>query len=246
METDLKHALFCQNKSSMSFIDSRIQGLIFDAMRVRREKRDICLGDFAPEEHRKSLDKCLDMILCHDPDVWSHGTGLLLVAPKTKSATQCTQSQRTAWLERTHVMQEHLYAREFRRLHDEGFGFFVRRTLEYRNRMLNLWGRDDAYTSCDSIDAIQRFGNGFSKEFEDFSIQTDYALEIGLMRHGAVFSRYRSVTKGQSDSQIVYKIEHGTRECPNIDALRCLLYDRFPDLFDDYDLNLENGEWSWL
>ena len=99
--------------------------------------------------------------------------------------------------------------------------------------MLNLWERDDAYTSYHSIEAIERFGNSFSKEFEDFSIQTDYALELGLSRHGAVFNHSRSVTKGQTDSQIVHKIEHGTRECPNIDALRCLFYDRFPELFDD-------------
>lgn len=230
----------------MTFIDSTLQRRFFDAMTVRREKRDICLGDFAPEEHRKRLDKCLDIILCHDPDVWSHGTGLLLVAPKTDSTAIYTQSRLTALHDRTQVMQEHLYSREFRRLQDEGFGFFARRTLEYRNRMLNLWERDDAYTSYHSIEAIERFGNSFSKEFEDFSIQTDYALELGLWRHGAVFNHSRSVTKGQTDSQIVHKIEHGTRECPNIDALRCLLYDRFPELFEDDGSYHENGEWSWL
>ena len=230
----------------MTFIDSTLQRRFFDAMTVRREKRDICLGDFAPEEHRKRLDKCLDIILCHDPDVWSHGTGLLLVAPKTDSKAIYTQSRLTALHDRTQVMQEHLHSREFRRLQDEGFGFFARRTLEYRNRMLNLWERDDAYTSYHSIEAIERFGNSFSKEFEDFSIQTDYALELGLWRHGAVFNHSRSVTKGQTDSQIVQKIEHGTRECPNIDALRCLLYDRFQELFDDDDLSHENEEWSWF
>jgi hypothetical protein len=137
-------------------------------------------------------------------------------------------------------MQEHLYVREFRRLQDEGFGFFARRTLEYRARMLNLWGRDDTYLSYHSIDAIERFGNSFSKEFEEFANQADYALELGRLRHGTAFIQARSVTKGQTDSQIVYKIEHGT----NIDALRCLLYDRFPDLFDDDDLYHENREWS--
>lgn len=193
-------------------------------------------------EHRKRLDRCLDMILCHDPDVWSAGTGVLLVAPQAPS--ECTRSWSAASLERTRAMEQHLYDREFRRLQDGGFGFFVRRTLDYRDRMREYWERTDAYLSYHSIDAIERFERGFSEEFEDFSLQASESLKLGLLRHGKRFKPSRSVTMGQSDSHILYRIEHCPCECPNASCLRGLLRDRFPELFDDYDEYHLDGEYG--
>jgi hypothetical protein len=218
----------------MSYINATVQTQFFAEMRIRRAKRAIYLEDSdVPELHRKRLDKCLNMILCHDPDVWSGGTGVLLVA--TKVPAVLTPSQHVAIVDRADALDNHTYDRAFRRLQDEGFGFFVRRTLEYRDRTRGNLERKDAYLSYHSIDAIERFERGFSDEFDAFSMEAGRALQLGLQRHGSGFERARSVTHHQSTPSILFRIEHGPCECPNIDFLRGLLFDRFPMLFEDED-----------
>jgi len=218
----------------MSYINATVQTQFFAEMRTRRAKRSIYLGDLdVPELHRKRLDKCLNMILCHDPDVWSDGTGVLLVATKVPSIL--TPSQHVAIVDRADALEHHTYDRAFRSLQDEGFGFFVRRTIEYRDRMRRNLERKDAYMSYHSFDAIDRFEREFSDEFDAFSMEAERTMRLGLQRHGTWFERARSVTRHQSTPSILFRIEHGPCECPNIDYLRGLLYDRFPGLFEAED-----------
>ena len=77
----------------MTFIKTEVQIMYFEAHYSRRQKRDLA-GCTSTEEHRLLLDKCLDIILCHDPDIWSKGTGVLLIANKTPERVAGVNSSR--------------------------------------------------------------------------------------------------------------------------------------------------------
>jgi len=78
----------------MSFINSEVQCAFFEIICKRRIKR-VMYG--VTLYHLEMLfDRCLNIILCHHPHIWSYGTGNLLVAPNipeiiTKSAERATE-----------------------------------------------------------------------------------------------------------------------------------------------------------
>jgi hypothetical protein len=66
----------------MSFVNRDVQQAFFQVLQFRREKRVV----YGAEIHQSLngvlfFDKCLDIISCHDPKIWSRGTGNLLIAP---------------------------------------------------------------------------------------------------------------------------------------------------------------------
>jgi len=69
----------------MSFVNRDVQTAFFQVLQFRREKRVL----YGAEVHQSLngvilFDKCLDIISCHDPKIWSRGTGNLLIAPPKK------------------------------------------------------------------------------------------------------------------------------------------------------------------
>ena len=71
----------------MFFINAETQNMFFEAHRSRKEKRNLLMIE-ASDDHREKLDQCLEIIICHDTDIWSHCTGNLLVAPKNPKMTR--------------------------------------------------------------------------------------------------------------------------------------------------------------
>ena len=119
----------------MFFINAETQNMFFEAHRFRKEKRNLLTIE-ASYYHREKLDKCLGIIVCHNTDIWSYGTGILLVAPKIVKIT--TESEKRAASMRLYAKNEHDYYKYSRSFEDESFGYFVRFTLEIRDRLRNL------------------------------------------------------------------------------------------------------------
>jgi hypothetical protein len=185
----------------MPFINIQAQNLFFQAHQARREKR-IDIGVIASEEHSMLLDKCLDIILCHDPDIWSKGTGILLVA-RIKEFN--TLSQKRALIFRINAKKCHASDRKTRPLMKESFGFFVRKTLEYRNRIRNYAYHNKKNINKEMLEIIN-YIETVSPVFENFFVQAEMARKTGIKRHGKQFDNLRQVTKKQSIFQLIEEI----------------------------------------
>lgn len=220
----------------MTFINIELQHLYFEAQYARRQKR-YAFGLTSTEQHIRLLDKCLDMILCHDPDVWSKGTGVLLVASITTSRLM-TMSQKRALNLRIEARDYHHYDRELRPLIEESFGFFVRKTLEYRDRMRNYAYDTDQILYEESFDYIENM----SQVIEDFSLQAEVSRCTGVRRYGISFDEPRQVTKGQTNYQIIDEItEVSSRDGSSyfLHVLRNVLHEFIPEIFDGLEVRRE-------
>jgi len=216
----------------MQFIKAEVQSLFFEAHKERREKRDLALVN-APEEHRQKLDKCLDIIICHHPDIWSRGTGILLIAPINR---ELSKSQKRAAQFRLESKSEHSYIRYYIAYEDEHIGFFIRKTLEYRDRMrifLCDSEMQEIPLSSEIYNMFDYVENNISQEFENLSDQSDFSRKKGIQRYGIEFDYHRSMTKYCYDHQIFDHIEEFARIDRVCNPLRNVLLDIFPDIFEN-------------
>jgi len=216
----------------MQFINARTQRLFFEAHRLRRRNRDLAMVE-ASIEHRIQLDDSLDMILCHHPDIWSKGTGVLLVAPNIQEQTE---SAKRAMFMRSEALSDHSYIRYAVQYEDEHIGFFIRKTIEFRER-IRLYSYNSDLTgetlSSQVEEMIEYVENNITYEIENFCIQSERSRCIGIRKFGLDFDYHRCVTKYLQDYQIIdqikafYQIE---RVC---DPLRNVLLNIFPNLLDN-------------
>ena len=114
----------------MIFINSELQTAFFNLLCKRREKR----REYGAITHstigkRVNFDRCLIMIASHHPHIWSYGTGNLLVAPRTPETLTKAEERAIEW--RLESLKEH----DSDGIVDEGFGYYIRYTLECRERL---------------------------------------------------------------------------------------------------------------
>ena len=216
----------------MQFMNAQVQSLFFEAHRERRKKRDIALVE-ASDEHREKLDKCLDIIICHHPDTWSHGTGVLLIAPVNRGNTD---SQKRAINLRLDSKTEHSYRRYYIQYEDDNIGFFIRKTIEYRDRMRNflcdleIEGSSFAIERQDIFDYVE---NNILSEFENFSLQAELPRRKGIRLYGVEFDYYRSISKNFDDYQVLEQIEDFLRSDRICNPIRSVLLNIFPNILDN-------------
>ena len=216
----------------MQFMNAEVQRLFFQAHKERRVKRDLALVE-ASDEHREKLDNCLDIIVCHHPDIWSQGTGILLIAPKNRGHTD---AQKRAVQFRIESNNDYSYRRYYLAYEDEHIGFFIRKTLEYRDRM-RIFLCDSEIEgvplSAEIHDMFDYVENNISQELENLSVQSDFSRKKGIQRYGIEFDYHRSMTKYCYDHQIYDHIEEFARIDRVCNPLRNVLLDIFPDILNN-------------
>jgi hypothetical protein len=116
----------------MAFINAEVQRAFFKIVCTRRIKR-VMYG--ATLYHPMSLailfDRCLNMILCHHPHIWSYGTGNLLVAPNTPAIFTKAEEQAIEWRKESLNKQDE----ELSQVIGNSFGYFIRYSIECRARI---------------------------------------------------------------------------------------------------------------
>lgn len=225
----------------MQFISADTQRLFFETIYARRSKRCFMNID-APDIHFEQLDRCLNIIMCHDPDIWSYGTGVLLSGPTRRmnrkhKHKKCLESKKRAYIMRTEALKEHNYQKEFRLLENESFGYFVRVTLEYRDRIrvfsykALIFEEQIIPRTLQVIDYVEK---NITIELEDFDDQASICRERALKIHGFDFDYYQSLTKYDEDYKIINQIaeycmiDHLVRN-----PLRTALLEIFPNILDN-------------
>ena len=219
----------------MSFINFDVQQAFFHVLRARREKREMYGAVIHPSFICPLFfDRCLDIISCHHPDIWSHGTGNLLVASTTSEILRykkTTKSEIRAYEWRIQAMHSHIFEYGLRSIDDEGFGYFVRRTIEYRNRMIIFRYHSEQRNIFLTDDEIERFLyiDKVVHQIEDVVLKVIKVNKIGHNRYGLLFVKMQ-LSKGQTDYQIYDEIEECIRK-PTTVALKEFLHDIHPELF---------------
>jgi len=222
----------------MFFINAETQNMFFEALRFRTEKRNL-LPIEASYYHREKLDKCLRIIVCHNTDIWSHGTGIMLVAPKIDKIT--TESEKRAASMRLDAKNEHDYYKYSRSFEDESVGYFVRFTLEIRDRLRNML-YDSQIQGIElftrSIQAIEYVENNILEEFEHFSIESDFSKRRGNKAYGDEFEYYRYLTKHISEYTLISQIEDDFLLEGDLlqDPLRTAILETFPNILDNENI----------
>ena len=223
------------------FINRNIQSLFFEAQRQRRCRRE-CAGVVASEEHCSMLDKCLNMILCHQPEVWRYGSGILLIASTTpERLIISSDAEREALCDRVFARNRHEYLRYNDANDTESFGYFVRMTFEYTEKcraFLKDSVRKLPVGFTGVIDYLEN--DSMTNELQTFALQVEKVRRAGVKRYGISFENERSLIKGFTIGNILFEIENGARlDFSNVHPLRDLFDDIFPDLFEkdpvDYD-----------
>ena len=223
------------------FINRNIQSLFFEAQRMRRGRRE-CVGVVASEDHCSKLDKCLNMILCHQPEIWRYGTGILLIASTTpERLIFASDSERDALSYRLFARDRHEYSRYNDSNDTESVGYFVRMTFEYIEKC-RAFLKDNTRTLPVGFTGVIDYldNDSVSNELETFALQVEKVRIAGCKRYGISFENERSLTKGFTIGNILFEIEKGARlDFSNVHPVRGLFDDTFPELFKndpvDYD-----------
>ena len=234
----------------MTFVNSDVQRAYFQVLQLRREKR-VSYGAEVhdPSDETNFFDRCLDMISCHDPKIWSRGTGNLLIAPLPQRLSTPSTSRAEYWRYeanqehyfndysesywRQEANQEHYLNNFCENIGDKVFGYFARRTIEYRDRMRIFQYEADESDEIFSQDDMETFEylENMSQQFESFSTQSDLSRRAGIRRYGLLFDNDRNASKGYSDYYIFDEIKASITNPPAIEALRDLLIDMYPAFF---------------
>jgi hypothetical protein len=214
----------------MQFMNANVQSLFFEAHRLRRRNRDKVAVE-APVEHRLMLDDSLDLIICHHPDIWSYGTGVLLVAPLNEKRTK---SAKRAMDMRNEARTEHSYIRYVVQYEHEHIGFFIRKTIEFRDR-IRLYSYNSELAgemiSFEIEEMIEYVENNILYELETFSNQSERSRIVGIKNFGIDY--HRSVTKYLQDYQILNQIQDVYQNERVFNPLRNVLLDIFPNALDN-------------
>lgn len=225
----------------MSFVNRDVQQAFFKVLQFRREKR----VDYGVEVHETLngvFDQCLDIISCHDPKIWSRGTGNLLIAPQKQRIQTLSSSRPQDW--RYQASQEHFFIDFYENIEEKVFGYFARRTLEYRDRMrIFQYEAEEETAEIFSEDDMEMFEyvDNMTDQFESLSIQSDLSRRAGIRRYGLLFDNDRNASKCYTDYHIFDEIKASIHN-PAIEALRDLLIYMYPLFFRNVD-NTETEEY---
>jgi len=230
----------------MSFVNIEVQRAFFQVLQARREKR----VEYGAEVHPPFdgvlfFDQCLDMISCHDPEIWSRGTGNLLIAPLKQRISTPSSLRAEHW--RHEANREHYFIDFCESIENKVFGYFARRTIEYRDRMRIFQYEADEQDEIFSEDDIEIFEylDNMTHQIENFSIQSDVSRRAGIRRYGLLFDNDRNASKGYTDYRIFDEIKASITN-PAIEALRELLIDMYPVFFTNVDYDTETEDYTDL
>ena len=225
----------------MQFISAGTQRLFFETIYARRAKRNV-MNIGVPDLHFEQIDKCLNIILCHDPDIWSYGTGVLLSGPtrrvnRRRKHKKSSASKKRAYIMRMEALLEHNYEKEFRFVENESFGYFVRMTLEYIDRVrvfsynAHIFERPLIPRTLEVIDYVE---NNITLELQDFIEQASLCQKRALKIHGFDFDYHQSITKYYDDYQIINEISDFCMIDELVrNPLRTALLEIFPNILDN-------------
>jgi len=116
----------------MAFINAEVQRAFFEKICKRRIKR-VMYG--ATLYHLEMLfDRCLNIILCHHPHIWSYGTGNLLVAPNIPEIITKAAERATEWRKESLNKQNENLSQVI----GNSFGYFIRYSIECRKRIISV------------------------------------------------------------------------------------------------------------
>jgi len=192
----------------MSFLNINLQRAYFHDIGLRREKREMYGAVVHPPiDGVLFFDRCLDIISCHEPDIWSNGTGDLLISPLMERVSSAS-SNRAVDL-RYEAKRDHYFIREYRNIEEEVFGYFARRTIEYRDRMRIFKYEMEESDEIISDHDIQIFEylEDMTHQLEEFSVQADLSRRKGIRRYGLAFDENKNVTKYYTNYQIYDEIQ---------------------------------------
>ena len=215
----------------MTFINVDVQIAYFHVTRERRENRKMYgANTHPPIVGGLFFDKCLDTIICHHPDIWKYGTGILLVANKSSNFSTTAEIRACQW--RTEAMNKHIHNNM--PLEVESFGFFVRKSLEYRNRLRSFIyeTEQEAFRQNEQINQEMfafNYIDYMSPQVDDFYVKAEQVSLVGFFRHGNMFEE-NQLTKSQSDLELYEDLKKCARK-PTVNALKDFLVDTYPGFF---------------
>jgi hypothetical protein len=159
------------------------------------------------------FDMCIIMIASHHPHIWSYGTGNLLVAPPTPETL--TESSKRAIEWRSESLKKH----DSDGIVNEGFGYFIRYTLECRERISifrNELDRQSGWTlkMFEYIDCV-------AFQLHNLISNIKIVDHRGKIRHGNFNFNRGKLTCHQTNGEIL--VECNRR--PNIKVLREFMVD---------------------
>ena len=201
----------------MIFINSEVQTAFLNLLGKRRGKR-IMYGAIThtPIGRRAYFDRCLIMIASHHPHIWSYGTGNLLVAPPTPQTLTKGEERAIEW--RSESLKEH----NSDGIVDEGFGYFIRYTLECRDRLstYNMF-RNLFEPQYGPIPSMFEYIDCVAPQLCDLIWNIKIVDRRGKARYGDDNFNQGKLTTRKTRSEII-------RECnwrPNIKVLREFMVD---------------------
>jgi hypothetical protein len=171
------------------------------------------------------------MILCHQPEIWRYGTGILLIASTTpEDLIFASESERYALLYRLFARDRHEYLRYNDATDTESFGYFVRMTFEYATKCRHFL-KDSFRTLPDGFTGVVEYldNESMTNELETFALQVEKVMRAGVKRYGISYVNERSLTRGFTIGNVLFEIENGARlDFSNVHPLRGLFDDTFP------------------
>jgi len=201
----------------MIFINSKVQTAFFDLLRIRRGKR----GEYGAITHstierRVLFDRCLIMIASHHPHIWSYGTGNLLIAPPAPETLTKASTRAIEW--RSEAMKEH----DSDGMVDEGFGYYIRYTLECRERLSTYKFLDNLFQrQYDPTPNMFEYVDCVAPQLYDLISNINIVCRRGNARYGDYNFNEGKLTNDKTRTDII-------SECnwrPNIKVLREFMVD---------------------
>jgi len=198
----------------MAFINVKVQRAFFEILSTRREKRYIYgATPYHPTSLRILFDRCLNMISCHHPHIWSYGTGNLLVAPKTSEIISKAEERANEW------RNESFNKQNLRLVIGNSFGFFIRYTLECCERMSIISNKLKGQGAMMYLQMF-KYVNTLAPQLKDLCLNIKVSYRIGKSRYGDHFIEV-FLTNDKLNWQII-------KECnqrPHVKILRKFMFD---------------------
>ena len=198
----------------MTFINVEIQRTFFEIVCTRRGKR--VMYGVTPYQSiilRILFDRCLNIISCHHPHIWSYGTGNLLIAPLIPEIVTKAEELAIEWRLESLLKQE-----DYPLLVGNSFGYYIRYSFECRER-ISIFRNKLNYQHGDHLQMF-KYIDSISPQLNDLCTNIKVIDRIGKFRYGEYFTE-GYLTNNKSVSEIL-------KECnqtPNIKILREFMFD---------------------
>ena len=199
----------------MTFINVEIQRTFFEIVCIRRGKR--VMYGVTPYQSiilRILFDRCLNIISCHHPHIWSYGTGNLLIAPLIPEIVTKAEELAIEWRLESLLKQEDYPLLVV----GNSFGYYIRYSFECRER-ISIFRNKLNYQHGDHLQMF-KYIDSISPQLNDLCTNIKVIDRIGKFRYSEYFTE-GYLTKNKSVSEIL-------KECnqtPNIKILREFMFD---------------------